>query len=556
RWLGDSLGSTPLSAGWPSGCRGVVTCVAEEGCGHLFCDGDTVTFSGVEGMTELNGGQPCPVRVLGELPNGRRIGDTSSFAPYLRGGQVKQVHLPREYSYVSLPLTSLAQPKIQADAQELPRSRSLHVAFQALHAFRREHRRLPRPRAPVRPQPPSAPPSPLAEDVVRAFASVSAGDLCPMAAFLGGLAAQEALKAASGKFVPLDQWLYFDALECLAVEGALATTARSPCSGLTSRRAGDLGRGLRRLHRVGAGAIGCELLKNFAMMGLAAGAGGDITVTDTDTVARSNLHRQFLFRSADISKPKAEVAAAAVRLMNPDTKVTAHQNQVGPATELIYGEDFFKQLDGVASAVDNLETRSYLESCCRRSLRPLVDSGTEGTRGNVLPMVPHLTRLPGPASDPVEQTFPLCTLRHFPWAIEHTLQWARDEFEGLFRLSAENVNQFLADPTFVERLEAPEALEVLERVRGSLRERPRHWADCVRWARRRWQSCYHDGISRLLLAFPPDHVSLAPSTGPSRPLSPLPASPGSLKPDSAFPVPRKAARASPSGRGTGGVPTS
>ncbi|NXA33422.1 UBA1 enzyme, partial [Eudromia elegans] len=265
--------------------------------------------------------------------------------------------------------------------------------------------------------------------------------------------------------------------------------------------------GRQKYFVVGAGAIGCELLKNLAMMGLAAGPGGAITVTDMDTVARSNLHRQFLFRPADISKPKAEVAAAAVRLLNPNTRVTAHRNEVGPATELLYGAHFFKQLDGVASALDSLEARAYLESRCRRSLRPLVDSGTEGARGNVLPMVPHMTRLLGPASDPGEPTFPPCTLRHFPWAVEHTLQWARDEFEGLFRLAAESVNRFLADPACLERLEAAEALEVAQRVRRSCRERPRHWQDCVRWARRRWQSCYHDAISQLRLAFPPEHES-------------------------------------------------
>ena len=61
--------------------------------------------------------------------------------------------------------------------------------------------------------------------------------------------------------------------------------------------------------QVGAGAIGCELLKNFAMMGLAAGPGGDLTVTDMDTVALSNLHRQLLYHSADISVRRHEVGA-------------------------------------------------------------------------------------------------------------------------------------------------------------------------------------------------------------------------------------------------------
>lgn len=52
--------------------------------------------------------------------------------------------------------------------------------------------------------------------------------------------------------------------------------------------------------QVGAGAIGCELLKNFALIGLGAGEGGHITVTDMDLIEKSNLNRQFLFRSQDI----------------------------------------------------------------------------------------------------------------------------------------------------------------------------------------------------------------------------------------------------------------
>lgn len=56
--------------------------------------------------------------------------------------------------------------------------------------------------------------------------------------------------------------------------------------------------------KVGAGAIGCELLKNFALIGLGAGEEGHITVTDMDFIERSNLNRQFLFRSKDIGVRK------------------------------------------------------------------------------------------------------------------------------------------------------------------------------------------------------------------------------------------------------------
>lgn len=55
--------------------------------------------------------------------------------------------------------------------------------------------------------------------------------------------------------------------------------------------------------QVGAGAIGCELLKNFAMLGLAAGE-GEVIVTDMDTIEKSNLNRQFLFRPSDVTVSK------------------------------------------------------------------------------------------------------------------------------------------------------------------------------------------------------------------------------------------------------------
>jgi len=52
--------------------------------------------------------------------------------------------------------------------------------------------------------------------------------------------------------------------------------------------------------QVGAGAIGCEMLKNWAMMGVAAGPNGKVVVTDMDIIEKSNLNRQFLFRPWDV----------------------------------------------------------------------------------------------------------------------------------------------------------------------------------------------------------------------------------------------------------------
>lgn len=71
---------------------------------------------------------------------------------------------------------------------------------------------------------------------------------------------------------------------------------------------------------------------------------------------------------------------------------------------------------------------------------------------------------------------------------------------------ASAVAWFCRDPGFLEQ--QPPG-KVLEQVLASLQERPRDWRDCVRWARRRWQSCYHDAIAQLLHTYPPEHVSPA-----------------------------------------------
>lgn len=64
---------------------------------------------------------------------------------------------------------------------------------------------------------------------------------------------------------------------------------------------------------VGAGALGCEFLKNFAMMGLSIGSDGQLTVTDDDVIEKSNLSRQFLFRDWDIGRLASTLCSKGLR---------------------------------------------------------------------------------------------------------------------------------------------------------------------------------------------------------------------------------------------------
>lgn len=168
----------------------------------------------------------------------------------------------------------------------------------------------------------------------------SSGDLAPVNAVIGAFVAQEVFKSVSAKFHPMVQHMYFDSLESLPNE----LPSEKDCQPTNSRYDGQIavfGKTFQEKianHRqflVGSGAIGCEMLKNWSMMGLAAGPKGIIHVTDLDTIEKSNLNRQFLFRAKDLGKFKAEVAAATVAEMNPDLKgkIDSKQEAVGEATE-------------------------------------------------------------------------------------------------------------------------------------------------------------------------------------------------------------------------------
>lgn len=182
--------------------------------------------------------------------------------------------------------------------------------------------------------------SEIDEKVVQELSYQASGDLSPIVAVIGGFVAQEVLKACSAKFHPMVQHMYFDSLESLPS----SLPSEQDCQPIGSRYDAQIavfGKTFQskiadhRQFLVGSGAIGCEMLKNWSMMGLATGPKGSIHVTDLDTIEKSNLNRQFLFRAKDLGKFKAEVAAVAVAEMNPDLKgkIVTSQEAVGPDSE-------------------------------------------------------------------------------------------------------------------------------------------------------------------------------------------------------------------------------
>ena len=93
-----------------------------------------------------------------------------------------------------------------------------------------------------------------------------------------------------------------------------------------------------KVFMVGAGALGCEYIKAFALMGLGCGKEGFVSVTDNDNIEISNLNRQFLFRKANVGHSKSKCACDIAKEMNPALNVKDFQTRVGSDTEEVFND--------------------------------------------------------------------------------------------------------------------------------------------------------------------------------------------------------------------------
>jgi len=524
--VGDHNGEDPLSAMIASisnGAEGEVTCLDESR--HGFEDGDWVVFKEVEGMNEINGKE---FKIIITGPYTFKIGDTSSFSPYKTKGIVTQVKKPKLVDFKPYS-EAVKDPEILiADFAKFSYPKQLHFAFQAMDKFKSHKNRKPMSYNKEEAKEFSEMTSKIAgadeeldSKLLNLFSFTCDGDVCPMNGVIGGVAAQEVIKACTGKYMPIFQWFYFDAVECLPNFGE--ALSEKTCVSTNSRYDGQIkvfGSDMQKklsdsnVFIVGAGAIGCEHLKNFSMMGIASGGKGKLTITDMDTIETSNLNRQFLFRKEDVKSEKSTVAARAAKGFNPALNIESKFEKVGPETEGEFGDDFFEGLDFVANALDNIVAREYMDRRCVYYRKPLLESGTLGSKGNTQVVIPDITESYSSSRDPPETSFPICTIKNFPHEIAHTLQWAREEFESMFstpfftaaQLSEAKSNQGDVSALFeqLKKQAASQCKETLMQLKKVLKERPSSFQDCVKWARDCWLERFHNQIAQLLHSFPPD----------------------------------------------------
>ncbi|KAL8730531.1 MAG: hypothetical protein Q9166_003982 [cf. Caloplaca sp. 2 TL-2023] len=186
---------------------------------------------------------------------------------------------------------------------------------------------------------------------------------------------------------------------------------------------------------VGAGGIGCELLKNLVLTGF-----GEIHIVDLDTIDLSNLNRQFLFRHEHIKKSKALVAKESASKFNPHIKLEAHHANIKDPQ---FNIDWFAGFELVFNALDNIDARRHANKMCLAANVPLIESGTTGFNGQVQVIIKGKSECYDCSTKETPKTFPVCTIRSTPSQPIHCIVWAKSYlFTEVFGTSEDEMPEF------------------------------------------------------------------------------------------------------------------
>ena len=441
-----------------------------------------VLFKDIQGMTELNGKiiklQYC------QEPDCFSIGDTSNYTEYEKGGVIQEIKIPYTKQYLSFE-ESIKEPKcenfeIDLDKSNKNNKQMLHSSFLIIQKYFDENKKLPETNDKnmskklaketeeyynnKRKDKNNKFYSKITKEfnfskfqILFRYLRVQLPSTCT---FLGGFISQEIIKF-TGLYIPLNQWLWIDFYDSIKyLEGKNIDTKPLNCKydDQISVFGLEFQEKLKNsnVFLIGAGAVGCEYLKLLSLMGVGTGRNSKIVVTDNDNIETSNLNRQFLFRQKDVGKSKSMVACETIKNKNKEINLESLHYEVGNESKNYFNNQFWKRQNFILMAVDNLKARKYINSQCVINECKFLECGTFGEKASSQLVIPYLTQdyeYFGNFSNNNEKNenenkiekIALCTLKQFPYKLEHCIELGRDNFAEYFVENIKNLKLFLKD---------------------------------------------------------------------------------------------------------------
>jgi len=280
------------------------------------------------------------------------------------------------------------------------------------------------------------------ENIIKNICFASSTEIPPITSLTGGVVCQEIIKT-TGKYRPIEQWKIFDFLQYSSIipyeERFIENIENSKYKEskyieLVTIFGKQIINKFQNLNifLAGAGALGCELLKNLSLLGIK--FPGSIYVIDDDNIEISNLNRQVLFHEEDKGKSKAYIACKSAKEINNDLNCNFISKRISPENKNIFYDTNFENIDFVLGAIDSKMGNYYLSKQCELYEKILIKGGTGGPTGKVESFIPNMTNSYNNIVyiEEHEEKLPSCTRREFPGKIEDCIDNARDLFEEYF----------------------------------------------------------------------------------------------------------------------------
>ena len=445
-------------------------------------NGCFVKFRDIQGMKELNYENEKMFRKIKCFDNDKNvfyIEDISNYSDYESGGIVEEVNIPIIINHQSLekrleePIDLVKKKEMKVltlinrcqifnvdDISKRPENELIFLSFKSILEFVEENKRLPKLNSTEDAEIIVQKTKKLFEKeknennlrykelkefdekIPKNMSFYSSCQIPCMTSFLGGVMAQEIIKT-TGKYIPINQWQIFNFLEYLP-NHELRDIDENICINRYTEQNAIFGEKIikelqnQKILLAGAGAVGCEMLKNLSLFGI--GSKKDIphiTVVDFDKVELSNLNRQFLFLKNSIGKFKVEAAASSVQNMNKEVKILPIPEKFCKENENLFNNKFFNEKDIILISIDTNSGKEYLDRKSVLLEKPMILGAILGPQAKSETYVPFETASYGDLSlkikrNHTEKITPSCTIRYFPKRIEDCIEWARNYFNDLF----------------------------------------------------------------------------------------------------------------------------